>query len=82
MEKPDVIPEGLRYEAFQGGHYAKFTLRGPYDQLPTATGRVFELVEQHAYKQREDFNIEYYVNNPESTPPEELITEIWIPTQP
>lgn len=82
MEKPEVVPEGLSYEPFQGGPYVKFTLYGSYDQLPTASGRVFELVGEKSFQPRDDFNIEHYVNDPKITPAEELVTEILIPTQP
>lgn len=79
--KPEQIPPGLQYENFAGGNYAKFTLVGSYSQLPSASGKVFERVNQQKIQQRDDFNIEHYANNPQSTAEAELITEILIPTK-
>jgi effector-binding domain-containing protein len=81
LAKPPVdLPEGLRYEKFEGGKYLCFTLTGSYAQLPRASGRVFELVKERKLPVREGFNIENYVNDPSTTPEAELITEIQFPT--
>lgn len=77
---PLDLPEGLRYERFRGGRYCRFMLTGPYSELGEASGRVWDLVERNGIPVREDFAIENYVNNPHTTPEEELITEILIPT--
>lgn len=76
---PSEMPIGLDYELFPGGRYNRFTLTGSYSQLPQASSRVFELVEQLAIETRDDFNIENYVNNPRVTPEDQLITQILIP---
>lgn len=73
-------PAGLEYIHFEGGKYLQFTLTGPYDQLPTACGRVFALVKERGIAVDESrLFIENYVNNPGTVPPEELITHICIP---
>lgn len=77
---PVKLPEGLKYEKFPGGKYVQFALTGPYDQLPKASGRVWEIVGEKKLEVRDDFAIEDYVNDPRSTPPEELITHILVPT--
>jgi len=77
---PVDLPQGLAYELFPGGSYSRFVLTGPYSQLPEATGRVFELVSRLNLMLRDDFCIENYVNNPSLVPPDQLITEILIPT--
>jgi effector-binding domain-containing protein len=79
-ERPASIPEGLSYEEIAGGKYTKFVLRGPYSQLPQATGRAFELVAEKQIQLRDGFNIENYVTDPRTTPQEESITEIMFPT--
>jgi effector-binding domain-containing protein len=80
LEAPPVdLPKGLTHEKFKGGKYCRFVLTGPYSELPRASGRVFEIVAEKGIKQREDFCIEYYVNDPRTTPEEKLITEILIP---
>ncbi len=81
LDAPPVsLPEGLTYEQFRGGKYSRFVLTGPYSDLPKASGRVFEIVGEKGIRQRDDYCIEYYVNNPRITPEEKLITEILIPT--
>ena len=79
-EPPPSLPEGVRYEKFKGGKYSKFVLTGPYSQLPAASGRVFELVQQKKIAMRDDYCIENYTNDPRTTPEDQLVTEILIPT--
>ncbi len=81
LEAPPVdLPGGLTHQNFSGGKYTRFVLTGPYAQLPQASGRVFEIVAEKGIRQRDDFCIEYYVNDPRTTSEEKLITEILIPT--
>lgn len=77
--EPKQLPSGFAYILFDGGNYLRYTLKGSYAQLPQACGRVFELAKASESSKRDDFNIEYYANNPKTTPEEELITEILIP---
>ena len=44
--------------------------------LPEACGRVFLIVAEKKIPQRDDFCIENYVNDPRTTPEDQLITEI------
>ena len=75
------LPDGLKYEEFKGGKYNQFALSGSYAQLPQATGRVFEIVAEKNLKTRDDFCIENYVNDPRTTPEDQLLTQILIPTE-
>lgn len=77
---PVKLPEGLSYEKIRGGKYVRFILTGPYDQLPQASGRAWEIVGEKKLEVRDDFAIENYVNDPRVTPPEQLVTHIMIPT--
>ena len=80
--KPSQLPTGLQYEEFAGGKYCKFTLTGTYEQLPEACGRVFEIADETSIAIRDDaWYIENYLNNPETTPVEELKTEIMLPLE-
>jgi DNA gyrase inhibitor GyrI len=72
--------EGLAYEKLPGGKYSRFVLTGPYSNLPEACGRVFQIVAESKLPLRDDFNIENYVTDPRTTPEEQLITEILVPT--
>ena len=78
--RPTELPDGLSYELFPGGKYSQFTHTGSYTQLPQASGRAWELAAQQGIGIRDDFAIENYVNNPSTTPEEQLITQILIPT--
>lgn len=77
---PQNLPEGMGYEVFPGGKYSRFLLTGPYSDLPAASGRVFEIVAEKKIQQRDDYCIENYINDPRSTPEDQLLTEILIPT--
>ena len=77
---PRNLPATMKYEKFKGGKYSRFVLKGPYSQLPEASGRVFELVAEKHMQLRDDYCIENYVNDPRITPEPELITEILVPT--
>ena len=79
--EPQNLPTGLEYCKFHGGKYARFTLTGPYTNLPEASGRVFEMVKEQKLSVRDDFNIENYVNDPRTTPVADLITQILIPVR-
>jgi len=76
----NTLPRGLGYYLLPAGLYASFTLIGSYEQLPTASGRVFEIVKEKQLSIDESrWKVERYLNNPETTPKDELITHIMIP---
>jgi effector-binding domain-containing protein len=75
-----ILPEGSSYEKFKGGKYSRFVLTGLYSNLPQASRRVMEIVSQKGIAVRDDYFIEHYVTDPSTTPAEELITEILVPT--
>lgn len=77
---PQCLPDGVEHTRFQGGKYSRFVLTGPYSDLPAASGRVFELIAERKIPVRDDFFIENYVNDPRTTPQQELVTEILVPT--
>lgn len=78
--EPKNLPVGVQHSKFQGGKYSRFILTGPYTKLPEASGRVFQLVAEQKIPLREDFYLENYVNDPNTTLEAELKTEILIPT--
>jgi DNA gyrase inhibitor GyrI len=77
---PQNLPGGIASEKFKGGKYSRFVLTGPYSSLPEACGRVFQIVSDTKIQLRDDYCIENYVNDPRTTPEEQLVTEILIPT--
>ncbi len=78
--EPKNLPENLKYEKFKGGKYSRFVLTGSYANLGEASGRVFEIVAEKNIKMRDDYCIENYKNDPRTTPEDQLVTEILIPT--
>jgi DNA gyrase inhibitor GyrI len=77
---PKNLPEGLGCAEFKGGKYSRFVLTGPYSDLPEACGRVFQIVAATKLPVRDDYCIENCTNDPRTTPEQQLITEILIPT--
>jgi DNA gyrase inhibitor GyrI len=78
--EPKNLPANFKYEKFKGGKYSRFVLTGSYANLPQASGRVFEIVVEKKIQMRDDFCIENYANDPRTTPEDQLITQILIPT--
>ena len=72
-----------------GGRYLVYRYQGPYDKLGEVNAIVYgELLPNSGEKVRtgdgviEHCNMfERYLNDPESTAPENLLTEIWIPIE-
>lgn len=79
-KKPDSLPEGFKYEKFEGGLYQRSTLIGGYQNLPEACGVVFAQVEREKTPVREDWYLENYINNPAQRAEDALVTEIMFPT--
>jgi DNA gyrase inhibitor GyrI len=77
---PQELPEGLGCLEFAGGKYSRFVLTGSYSHLGAATSRVMQIIEETSLPLRDDWFIENYLNDPTTTPEEELITEILVPT--
>lgn len=76
---PVELPAGLTYLKFEGGKFARYVVKGPYSQLPGATGRAWEEFGKSGLPGREAFAVENYANDPASTPEDQLITEILMP---
>jgi DNA gyrase inhibitor GyrI len=74
--KHGKLSSGLVYEEFRGGKYFRFILAGSYSNLPNACCRIFQVISDGKLPLRDDFNIENYVNDPRTTPEDQLITEI------
>ena len=77
---PAILPQELSYVKFAGGKYSRFVLTGPYPNLGPATSRVMEIIAQTRLLLRDDYFIENYANDPRTTPEDQLITEILVPS--
>lgn len=71
--KPKDLPKGVEYTLFPGGKFTRFNLTGSFSQLPEASGRVFQIVAEKHLPLRPGFNIENYVNDPRTTPEDQLV---------
>ena len=80
-DAPADLPDGLAYEKLGGGKYAKFVLKGSYSQLPEASREVWNTIGEKKMAVRDEYAIENYVNNPSTTPEDQLITEILVPAE-
>ncbi len=77
--KPEHLPAGVSYRKLPGGAYARLTLTGSYRHLPEASGQAWNIIHSSKLALRDDYNIENYVNDPRTTPEDQLITEIMFP---
>jgi predicted transcriptional regulator YdeE len=64
---------------YRGGKYARFTLTGPFDQLPEANSRAFGIVAEKRIPLRDDFNVEHYLTDPRTTPADQNVTALLFP---
>ena len=70
----------VRIEKLDGGKFIVFLYRGPYSGIGEAYGAIYgHLLKESAVEPLQLPMFEKYLNDPETTPPEELLTEIWIP---
>ena len=66
-----------------GGEYAITTHRGPYERLAQTYARLCgEWLPKSGREVRSAPSLEFYRNSPETTPPEDLITEVHVPLAP
>jgi len=71
---------GIGVQVIPGGTYAVLTLKGPYDGLAGAYEWLFDTWLPASGKQlRKSPCFEIYRNDPSTTPPAELLTEIYLP---
>lgn len=77
---PVELPPSLSYVHFLGGRYVRFVLTGSYANLPNVSGKAWATVAENKIQLRDDWAIENYINDPKSTPEDELVTEILVPT--
>ncbi len=66
-----------------GGRFAAATHRGPYEELPEVYGRIgLAYLEGSAGELGPGPAVEWYLDDPSTTRPEDCRTEIWLRTQP
>lgn len=77
----DAKPEGrVGVKTIRGGKFAVFLVKGPFTLLLPAYDYIFgEWIERTKTQLGNEPGFEKYLKSPDSTPAEELETEIWIP---
>lgn len=74
------LPADFKISKFEIKDLARWELKGGYEHLPAAYQEIFkENLKSEGLSPRHDFSLEKYVNSPENTPKEDLITHIDIP---
>jgi AraC family transcriptional regulator len=75
------VPDGLQEKSIRSGRYARFLLKGPYTQIWPAFDRVFRILSEQKVTLRPEYCIENYVNDPQTTPEDQLKTELLVPVE-
>jgi AraC family transcriptional regulator len=79
----EMQPEGeVGVQTIPGGRFAVFMHKGPYNNLLATYQQAYgQWLPASGEKLREAPCFEKYLNDCHQTPPEELMTEIWVPLQ-
>lgn len=80
---PEVQPEGeVGVQEIAGGDYAVTTHRGPYEKLNETYARLCgQWLPTSRRELRSAPSFEIYKNDPATTPPPDLLTEVYVPLQ-
>jgi AraC family transcriptional regulator len=80
----DFIAEGeVGVQTLAGGDYAVVTHAGPYDTVGRTYAQLFgRWLPRSGRELRSQPSLEFYLNDPESTDPEDLLTDIYAPLEP
>lgn len=77
---PEGAPMGIRVGQVDGGRYAFTTFQGPYPDLEGIWEALIDYVENtEGQTISEKPSFEVYLNDPADTPPDQLITELYLP---
>lgn len=73
---------GVGIETIKGGKFIVFLLKGAYSQLLDLYPEIYKRLGRGDVKPKSDTPVfEKYLNDPSTTPTDELLTEIWIPIE-
>jgi AraC family transcriptional regulator len=76
----EAVPEGLEARKLAGGKTAVLTYKGPYAMIKSGYDQLFgEWLPQSGEEPADAPCYEIYLNDPRSTAPEDLLTEICLP---
>lgn len=79
----EVKPEaGIGVMEIPQGNYAIFTHKGPYEELNSSYNYIFgQWLSENKVNLRDEPCMENYLNSPDKTKPEKLLTEIMVPIE-
>jgi AraC family transcriptional regulator len=79
----EVKPEGeVGYKVLDGGNYAIFRHKGPYEGLSNTYDQIYlNWLPDSGYDLRDTPPLEFYLNDPGRTKPENLKTDIYVPVK-
>ena len=80
----DFVAEGeVSVQTLPGGEFAVVTHEGPYERLSQTYAALFGQWLPHSGRElRSQPSLEFYLNDPEGTDPEDLLTDIYAPLEP
>lgn len=81
--------DGVEVITIYGGRFLVYRYQGPYEKLGEVSAKIYgEMLPQSGEKVKMNTGVmehcqmfERYLNDPEATQPEDLLTEIWIPIE-
>jgi len=75
-----IAQDNIGIQTIMGGRYAMITHIGSYEDLSTTYRQIFgQWLSQSEHEAADKPCFEIYLNDPESTEPEDLVTDIYIP---
>jgi len=79
--QPQGLTSGIEFGEVPGAQYATMRYIGPYDQMEPVWSSFTNHIEKNLNRRiSEDIPaLEIYVNDPETTPPQQLITDLYMP---
>jgi AraC family transcriptional regulator len=81
--KKEVRPEGeVGYKVLDGGLYAIFRHTGPYENISKTYDQIYlNWLPDSGYELRDAPPLEFYLNDPDRTKPQNLKTDIYVPVK-
>ncbi|MHC4725656.1 MAG: AraC family transcriptional regulator [Planctomycetota bacterium] len=83
VDESFVPQDEIAVQTIGGGEYAVTTHFGPYDKLSQTYSRLFrDWLMKSDREIRQEPCMEFYLNDPDSTEPDDLLTDIYLPLKP
>jgi AraC family transcriptional regulator len=83
VDEQFIPTEDIAVQTIGGGEYAVTTHFGPYDKIGQTYSKLFgQWLVQNGREFRSEPCMEFYLNDPDGTEPEDLLTDICLPLKP